>query len=208
MQDVDSLQKAATIKKWIGTGTIDIFGLPFAGKDTQGRFLAHLLDGPLIGSGDILRNSQNEHVKNIIGGGRLAPSEQFLEIVLPYLSQPKFADKPLILSSVGRWFGEHEGVMEAAQQAGHPFKAVIFLKLTEDQVLERWQAAHRTGDRGKRLDDAHGVLDVRLEEFRAKTVPVIDYYRQQGLLIEVDGSKPPEQVSDEVADKLYDQALL
>lgn len=208
MKPVHDLDKIQVIRSWVGSGTIDIFGLPFAGKDTQGNYLAKLLGAPLIGSGDILRSSQNNDVKEIIGKGKLAPTEQFLEIVLPYLAKTEFAGKPLILSSVGRWFGEHTGVMNAAAEAGHTFKAVVFLNLTEQDIHNRWEAAHSIGDRGKREDDAHGVLDVRLEEFRNKTMPVIDFYREQGLLIEVDGGKPPEEVHKEIVDKLYEKSLL
>lgn len=207
MKQVDP-QKIQTIKDWLGTGSINIFGMPFAGKDTQGNYLAKLFDAPLLGSGDILRKSTNESVKKIIGGGVLAPTDQFLSIVMPVLAQSEFKGRPLILSSVGRWFGEQIPVMQSASDAGHPFKAVIFLKLSEEQVQARWEKAHEVGDREVREDDAHGKLDTRLEEFRNKTQAVIDYYREQGLLIEIDGDQSPEDVHTEIIDQLYERALL
>lgn len=200
--------KVEAIKSWLGAGSINILGRPFAGKDTQGTFLSYMLDAPLIGSGDILRNSNDERVKKIIGTGVLAPTEDFLAIVTPYLAQPQFDGKPLVLSSVGRWSGEQVSIIESAKDSGHPIKAVVHLKLSEQQVRDRYQAAHSKGDRGSREDDLHGKLDIRLKEFNNKTLPVIKYYREHGLLIEVDGNQTPEQVSDDIVDALYARALV
>src|ERR1700741_1102728 len=104
MKQVERAQEIQTIKKWLGTGSINVFGLPFAGKDTHSQELAVQLDGKILGGGEILRNSIiPDHVRELIDEGHLAPTEDYIRIVLPYLSKEEFADKPLILSSVGRW---------------------------------------------------------------------------------------------------------
>lgn len=190
------------IKNWLGSGSINIFGTPFAGKDTQGKKLAELFDAPLVGGGDIIRSSLHEDVKQIIAKGKLAPTDQFLAIVTPYFSKAEFSNKPLILSSVGRWQGEEKVVVEAAKKANHPIKAVIFLQLSEDQVHERWKLAHQSQDRGQRDDDADGILDTRFSEFHNKTLPVVDFYRKLGLLVEVDGSQSREQVTKDILNGL------
>ncbi len=192
------------IAEWLGSGSINIFGSPFAGKDTQGRRLAELLKAPLIGGGDILRNNPGvpEHVRQIIAKGKLAPSDDYLRIITPYLSNQKFSGQPLILSAVGRWHGEEQLVLRAAKAAGHPIKAVILLYLNEDEVRRRWTIAQSKQDRGGRSDDDIGVLDVRLKEFSKKTSPVIDFYRRRGLLIELDGSATPNKVTEEILNQL------
>jgi adenylate kinase len=188
-----------TIAGWLGTGSINIFGLPFSGKDTHGTKLAELFDAALISGGDILRNSPSStDIKNHIAQGNLAPTDQYLAVVLPYLSGPNFAGRPLILSSVGRWHGEEDSVMEAAAASGHPIKAVIYLSITSSEAMKRWQLA----ERGREDDAAEDILLRRFDEFEQKTLPVIEYYRQKGLLIEVDGLPPIEKVTDDMLSKL------
>jgi adenylate kinase len=184
------------LKDWLGTGSINIFGRPFAGKDTQGRLLAEFFDGTLLGGGEILRGStMPDHIKAAMKTGKLIPTDDYIAIVLPYLSQVHLTSSPLILSSVGRWHGEEEGVIGATEASGHPLKAVIYLALDEETVRQRWAASHEKSDRGDRHDDTEEILEIRLAEYREKTLAVIDYYRENGLLIEIDGNQPPEKVT-------------
>jgi adenylate kinase len=182
-------QQIETIKQWLGTGSINLFGRPFAGKDTQGRAMADLFNAPLIGGGDILRSGNTpERTIKAINAGFLAPTDDYIAIVLPYLQRNEFKDRPLILSSVGRWHGEEQAVVRAAEAANHPIKCVIYLNVSEETVRERWQKGHEQkslGDRGSRADDEIEKLATRLQEFANKTLPVIDYYRQAGLLYEI-----------------------
>ncbi|MCB9820237.1 nucleoside monophosphate kinase [Candidatus Nomurabacteria bacterium] len=201
-------EKVSFIKKWLGTGSINIFGLPYAGKDTHGGYLAGLLDASLLGGGDILRNSKiPSHVQKIIDSGGLAPTEDYVRIVLPYLSDGKFKDRPLVLSSVGRWHGEEDGVIAAAEQSGHPLKAVIYLHITIQTANERFKKSKQNGDRGNRADDDHDKLIVRFSEFAEKTLPVIDYYRQKQILLDIDGNPPVDEVRKVIVDQLYELAL-
>lgn len=196
------------IKDWLGSGSINIFGPPYAGKDTQGAELVKLLDAaPLIGGGDILRSSTiPEHVKEIMERGELIPTKDYIEIVLPFLSQGAFAGKPLVLSSVGRWHGEEEGVLNVTTESHHPLKAVIYISLPEPLIWQRWEAHKTLGNRGSRQDDAKESLEIRLDEFREKTLAVLDFYRKMGILIEIDGDQPPEKVLTDIIDRLSEYA--
>lgn len=191
------------IKTWLGSGSINLFGLPYAGKDTQAQKLAEKLNATVLGGGEILRNSViPPHVKEVMEAGDLIPTPDYIAIVLPYLGRQELAGQPLILSSVGRWHGEEDGVMQATEQSGHPIKAVIFLNIDETILRQRWEYAQSAGTRGERADDAEEKLATRLAEFREKTLPVIEYYRQKGLLIEVDGSQDVETVNKQIFEKL------
>jgi len=193
----------ATIKMWLGTGSINIFGLPFAGKDTHGETLSKLFDAPLLGGGEILRNSAiPTELKAQLDAGILFPTEDYLRIVTPYLSKDEFASHPLILSSVGRWIGEEEGVLQATAASGHATKAVIYLHAGEEVVHRRWKKSQEKGDRGNRADDAEHVLETRINEFNTKTLPVIEVYRQKGLLIEVNSDAEKQEVLGSILARL------
>jgi len=195
-----------SIKAWLGTGSINLFGLLLSGKDTQGARLGELLEAPMFGGGEIIRSSARDDVKEIIGTGALAPTDAYLELVLPYFKKPAFKGKPLILSSVGKWAGEEDSILTAAETSGHPIKAVILINVSEQEILKRWQALQEDDDRGHRTDDRQEALAVRFNEFASKTQPVIEHYRQLGLLIEVNGEQSREDVTEEIVRKLYEKA--
>ena len=191
-----------TIKKWLGSGSINIFGPPFAGKDTQASKLATILDGQTISGGDILRdNDENEELQRILAAGDIIPSELFLRLVPQYFSHSELVGKPLFLSEVGRLTTEVEPIMSALQATDHSLKAVILLNLPDERVWEHFEISQQTGDRGERADDNRKTLIVRLEKYK-KVLPVIEHYRDQGLLLEVDGTKTPEQVTEEILSSL------
>lgn len=201
---MDSSEKINKIKSWIGSGSINIFGRPFSGKDNQGARLAQLLDGNLIGGGEILRNSIiPESIKECLRAGKLIPSDDYVNIVLPYLNQSSLVDKPLILSSVGRWHGEEDGVIKALNVSKHSLKTSIYLDISNDDSRMRWQKREIFSDRQGRDDDSEEVLDTRFNEFNNKTAPVIDYYRSLNKLIEINGRPDRDTVTNEIIDALY-----
>lgn len=200
--------KISTIKNWLGTGSINIFGLPMSGKDTQGIRLAGALDGKFLSSGLIIRAKEKELEKGYSDHGELIPTNVFYEWVLPYFERKDLFDCPLILSSIGRWSGEEDAVMTAAASAGHDIKAVIILNISESDVETRFEVAKTLNDRGERKDDLDlETFHTRLEEFRTKTIPVIEHYRDLGLLINVNGDQPRDAVFNEIVEKLYQRAV-
>jgi len=199
--------KIKTIAAWLDTGSINIFGRPFSGKDTQGRILAGMFGGVLIGGGDILRNHHDPaHIEKIMASGGIIPSAFYESIVLPYLSRPEFKTKPLILSAVGRASGEEPVVMKAAGNSGHPLKAVLLLQLSEEDVWRRCELLQIRHDRGNRADDQRDVLKTRLQKFRDKTMPVIQFYQQRGLLLEIDAARLEQEVTGEIIKALAGRA--
>ncbi len=186
-----------TIRQWLGTGCINVFGLPFSGKDTVGIRLAETIGGRFLSSGLILRaaEKQDSDLLKEMSAGMLADTNKFRTIVLPYLARPDLKDFPLVLSSVGRWEGEEYDVITAANDAGHPIKGAILLNVSEAEVKKRWEGARALQDRGQREDDRERkVLDTRIEEFIKKTMPVIETYRKRGLLIPVTAHGTKEEV--------------
>ncbi len=199
--------KIIAIKNWLGTGSINIFGLPMSGKDTQGIKLAEALEAKFLSSGMIIRAMETETKQNLTSTGNLIPTNVFYEWVLPYFERRDLFNYPLILSSIGRWKGEEDQVMSVAAGAGHEIKAVIILNISEADVEDRFKAAQVLQDRGERQDDKDlTIFHNRLQEFRTKTLPVIQHYKALNLLIEVNGDQSREAVFNEIIDKLYAKA--
>jgi adenylate kinase len=199
--------KIATIKQWLGTGSINIFGLPMSGKDTQGVRLAEALGAKFLSSGLIIRAKEEETRQSYTEHGALIPTNIFYEWVLPYFEREDLRPYPLILSSIGRWSGEETQVMSVAAGSGHEIKAVILLNISEADVESRFEAAKLIGDRGERKDDKDiETFRVRMEEFRTKTLPVLQHYKGMDLLINVNGDQRRELVFNEIVEKLYEKA--
>jgi len=200
-------EKIEIIKQWLGTGSINIFGLPMSGKDTQGIKLAELLGAKFLSSGMIIRTMEKQAKKSYSATGALIPTNIFYEWVLPYFERQDLFDYPLVLSSIGRWQGEEDQVMSVAAGAGHDIKAVLLLNISEADVENRFEEAKILGDRGARQDDKDlEIFRTRLKEFREKTLPVIQHYNTLGLLIDINGDQTREQVFTEIVDKLYAKA--
>ncbi len=200
-------EKIDTIKTWLGTGSINIFGLPMSGKDTQGIKLAEALDAKFLSSGLIIRAMEKETRQKYTQNGSLLPTNLFYKWVLPYFERQDLFKYPLILSSIGRWSGEETEVMSVAASAGHDIKAAIILNISEADVEKRFNESKTLNDRGERDDDKDlETFNNRLKEFREKTLPVLQSYNNLGLLIEVNGDQSREQVFNELVEKLYAKA--
>jgi len=196
-------ERIEKIKAWLNTGSINIFGLPMSGKDTVGMRLAKALDAEFLSSGEIIREYEAKQNDHMTENGKLIPTNKFYDIVLPYFYNEDLKDKPLVLSSIGRWEGEEDEVIETTKKANHEIKAVVYLNLAEEDVRERWKAAKELGDRGIRGDDADPkVFETRIEEFHEKTIPVLNHYYELGALVEIDASGTRDEVFEKVLNTL------
>ena len=198
-------EKLEIIRNWLGTGSLNIFGLPMSGKDTVGMRLAEDLQAKFLSSGIIIRAYEAEQNEDMTGSGKLIPTNTFYDIILPYFSREELRNDSLVLSSVGRWSGEEDKIMEAAKTGGHEIKAVVMLDLTEEEVKNRFEAAKELNDRGERADDANiEVFETRLAEFREKTMPVLNHYDELKVLVKVPASGSRDEVYTNVIDRLVE----
>ncbi len=205
--NADMEEQLQKIKAWLGTGSINIFGVPMSGKDTVGVRLAEAIGGKFLSSGIIVRALEQSTNQNITGHGKLMPSNLFYDWVLPYFEKKELWNYPLVLSSIGRWLGEEDQVISVAKASGHPIRAVVMLQISEQNAIERWEAAKLLGDRGLRADDADPeIFQTRLNEYREKTVPVLKHYQELGLLVPVKADASRDQVFANVVKALADFA--
>jgi adenylate kinase len=202
-------EQQAIVREWLGTGSINVFGVQFSGKDTQLDRLTKWTHGVKLGGGALSRNLIDklpDNVREATLAGELIPLHYFLELMTPVFASSEFEGKPLLLSAVGRWHGEEAGVMKAAAEGGHSIKAAVWLDLEEEVVWKRWSLMKDKGDREARIDDSPEGLRTRLKWFREKTLPVRKYYEEHGLLIPVDGGKTPDNVEAEILNGLAAKA--
>ena len=195
--------KIQQIKAWLGIGSINIFGLPMSGKDTVGVQLAEKLGAKFLSSGMIVRAMEQATGQNITSNGKLMPSNVFYDWVLPYFEREELWKYPLVLSSIGRWSGEENEVMAVAKSSGHTIRAAVVLQLSDQDVVERWEAAKILGDRGLRPDDADpDIFQTRIREYHEKTLPVLKHYQELGLLVSVPANLPRERVLENTIEAL------
>ena len=192
--------KISAIRYWLGSGSVNLFGLPYAGKDTVGARLAEVLEARLVSSGEILR----AHHETAQSNGSMTPTNVFAELVLPYFYHSELKGKPLVLSMIGRWHGEEAETLQTARESGHEIKAVLELDLPEDEVFKRWQASLELHDRDERADAAdRDMVQHRLDEYAEKVVPALDHYEKSGLFTKVNANQSRDAVFDAVIDTLY-----
>lgn len=191
------------IKAWLGIGSINVFGLPMSGKDTVGVQLAEKLGAKFLSSGMIIRAMEQAQGKSLTHDGKLVPSNVFYDWVLPYFERDDLWKYPLVLSSIGRWAGEEDEVLSVAKNSGHTIRAAIHLQLSDQDVIERWEAAKLLGDRGLRKDDSDPqIFQTRIAEFHEKTVPVLRHYQELGLLVSVPANASRERVFENTVNAL------
>ena len=92
-------EKLEIIRNWLGTGSLNIFGLPMSGKDTVGMRLAEDLQARFLSSGIIIRAYEAEQNEDMTGSGKLIPTNTFYDIILPYFSREELRNDTLVLSS-------------------------------------------------------------------------------------------------------------
>jgi len=172
-----------------------LLGAPGSGKGTQGQRLAERIGVPHIASGDLLRaqvragTELGRLVTDYLDRGRLVPDELVLELVLPVVLAAAGAGG-YVLDGFPRSVTQAVRAEELAADSAAP-ERVIFLAVPDDllvrRMLERSAAAGRS-------DDTPAVIADRLRVFESETRPLVDHYRARGLLREVAGDLPPEQV--------------
>jgi len=167
---------------------IVFLGPPNSGKGTQALRLAALLEVPAISTGEMLRaavtakSELGQRVEGILASGQLVNDELMAEVVTARLAEAD-AREGFLLDGYPRTAPQAatlEGILEG-QKVG--LDHVLLVDAPEDVLVTRALG------RG-RVDDTEEVIRERLLVYRRQTSPLVDYYRQQGLLREIDGNLP------------------
>lgn len=176
-----------------------LVGIQGAGKSTQGNLLADYYGVPYLSSGHIFRsiarekNALGRYIKEVMSAGMLIPDEKTTEIVMDYLNRDEY-QKGYILDGFPR-------TVPQAKDFQNGLEAVVHLNISDKEAL--WRIAGRIIDGQEiRDDETLPAIRRRIEQFHEHTEPVIEYYRQKGLLEEIDGEKGVQEIFNEIVRRL------
>ena len=175
---------------------IILIGIQGAGKSTQGNLLSEKLNIPYLSTGHIFREMAKEKtplgrkVKEIMTAGLLQPDDLTVQVVESYLKRPEYK-KGYIMDGFPR-------TLEQVEKFGNNVDRVVCLNISDKEAL--WRLAYQGN--GARPDDSVNAVRKRIELFHEVTQPVIDYYKEKGILVEVDGEKSIEDIQKEILSNL------
>lgn len=178
--------------------TILFMGLVGSGKGTQARMISEKTGYPVFSSGAYYRElaqqdtAVGEHVREVIDKGYLMPEWFHTYVMLDTLLGLDTADG--ILLEVSRRKKEAIVFHEMMEWLGRPYK-VIYLDIPEDVAVERLAERYQ---REGRKDDHIENIPTRLEEYKTHTIPAVEFFREKGTLLIVNGDQTPEHVHQEV----------
>jgi adenylate kinase len=185
---------------------IILMGPPGAGKGTQASVVAEHFGIPAISTGDIFRaNVSNDtelgrKAKEYMDAGEYVPDEVTNLMVRNRIDEPD-AEPGFLLDGYPRTVAQVEELDGMIKHTGHALDAVVVLTVEAEELVQRLLARAQTDGRS---DDTEDVIRRRQELYLEQTEPLIEVYRDRGLLIEVDGMGEVDEVSQRIFKALED----
>lgn len=173
-----------------------LLGAPGSGKGTQAARLKEYLQVPHISTGDLLRTEVaagtplGRQAGEVMARGDLVSDEILLGMLKDRLSREDVRNG-FILDGYPRNLAQAAALDALLSSLGQTFDVAVQLAVDNEQIVAR--LAERAKIEG-RADDTPESVRHRLKVYDEKTAPVIDYYRQQGKLVVVDGVGALEEV--------------
>jgi len=197
---------------------IILLGPPGAGKGTQAKSISNKYSIPHISTGDIFRKNISEktplgiEAKSYIDKGHLVPDKLTIDIVQDRLEQED-CKSGFLLDGYPRTVNQAEALKNFLQEKGKKLDTALLIKVPKEYIIDRMTGRrvclscgasyhvkfNPTKVEGKcdicgsvviqRDDDCEETVNERLEIYDAQTQPLIDYYKEQDLLSEVDGTQ-------------------
>jgi adenylate kinase len=204
-----------------------LLGPPGSGKGTQGERLQEDLELPYWATGDILRAAVREGTelgraaKEYMDRGDLVPDDLIVGMIGERIDSAEAADG-FILDGFPRTAPQAEALAAKLDELGRELTSVLLIDVSDEEVLRRLGGRRTCAENGHvfhvefnppqregvcdvdgselvvRDDDKPEVIRHRLDQYHAKTAPLIEHYDGQSLLRRVDGTASPEAVADEI----------
>lgn len=210
---------------------IVLLGPPGAGKGTQAKNISGNWGLPHISSGDIFRENLNNQTElgkkaeEYMNRGELVPDDVTISMIRERLSRPD-CERGALLDGFPRTPGQAEALDEMLLDFNGQVDAVPYIKVPEDELVERLSGRLTCRAAGhvfhkkynpprepgicdvdgselyQREDDKPETVKRRIRVYLDQTQPLIDYYYERGLLIEINGNHPIEEVTAELLNAL------
>jgi adenylate kinase len=210
---------------------IVLLGPPGAGKGTQAKLLQEEFDACQVSTGDILRKAVAEQTPigkeaaEYIDRGALVPDSVIVRVVAERLKDND-CQKGFILDGFPRTIPQAQSLEEILKKMGLGLHHVLLMQLPAGLIIERLAGRricgncgtlyHRSfdppkqegvcdhcgGELRQRDDDREETVRARLNVYDAQTAPLVDYYRQRGILREIDGVGKVEDIQNRVVKAL------
>lgn len=172
-------------------------GPPGAGKGTQARFVAEHFGIPAISTGDIFRANVSQgtplgvEAKRYMDAGEYVPDEVTNRMVRNRIDEDDAAPG-FLLDGYPRTLAQVTELDGMIEFTGHRLDAVVVLTVDSEELVQRLlQRAVTDG----RADDTEDVIRRRQEVYLEQTEPLIEVYRERGILVEVDGMGEVDDVT-------------
>ncbi|ERT63943.1 MULTISPECIES: adenylate kinase [Peptoniphilus] len=208
-----------------------ILGPPGAGKGTQADFIVENFKTPHISTGDIFReNIKNgtdlgKKAKSYMDKGLLVPDELVIEIVKDRLSKDD-VQGGFLLDGFPRTVAQAVSLDAFLEERGQSLDSVLNIDVDTDILVERavgrrvcktcgasyhvkYNPPKEDGvcdkDQGpliQRDDDTEATVKTRIKVYFEQTAPLIDYYKAQGLLDNIDGKEDIDTIRKEIVEVL------
>ncbi len=170
-----------------------LIGPQGSGKSTQASILAGSLAVPKITLGDIFRrittedSDEGRRLKAILDSGQLVDDETAASLIRSRLDEPDVR-KGFVMDGYPR-------TLQQANIFDPGFDRVIYLNVPREEVIKRLLG------RG-RADDTQELISKRLDAYYGQTEPLLDYYKQHGVLSEVDGIGEIDQIGQRILEEV------
>ena len=194
-----------------------LLGAPGAGKGTQAKKLVEEFGYAHISTGDILRAAVKNatplglEAKKYMDAGDLVPDSVVIGLVAERLTEPD-TDGGFILDGFPRTIPQAEALAEELVKLDKPLGAAVAVNVDPEVVVARLSSRRTCKDCGyigsvadekcpicggemfQRDDDKEDVIRNRLVKYEQSTAPLVGFYREAGILAEIDGAKDPADV--------------
>jgi adenylate kinase len=211
---------------------IVMLGPPGAGKGTQAALLAERLGTPHVATGDLFREALQEETelgltaKSYMERGELVPDEVTIAMVRDRLSRPD-CDEGVILDGFPRTIEQAKALEEILAGQGKTLDVALFIDAEEEELVRRlssrWtcrncQAVYNViskppveegkcdvcgGELYQRADDRPETVRNRIVVYWDQTSPLVEYYRDEGLLITVKSEGGIKSVQEKILEALH-----
>lgn len=183
---------------------IILLGPPGAGKGTQAKFLEDAHSIVQLSTGDMLRAAASsgselgQQAKAVMDAGQLMPDDIMIQIISERISQPDCVNG-FILDGFPRTTAQAEALEAMLAEKGLALDFVIEIAVDDEILVDRINArVAQMPESERRSDDNAETLRKRLGVYHEQTAPILPFYRDRGMLKQVDGMLSIEQVTVQI----------